>query len=162
MSERTLREEASCGALPQKLGNRGSIDAGYTDCVLSRPGGSRSRQSSPQPDRGSGDDRCVAAAGFLMDRRRQGVLPPDAAGRHAERCKGMNLSDKFLMLAGQELQFVSDLIIRIDQGLIDPVGLDREAAVLLLREVADERRRLVDRLKSDDDDSGAAWTGAPV
>ncbi|WP_077146319.1 hypothetical protein [Sphingopyxis sp. KK2] len=74
----------------------------------------------------------------------------------------MNQSDKFLMQAGQEIQFVSDLILRIDQGLLDPVGLDPEAAVLLLREVAAERRRLVDRLKICDEVGGAAWAGAPV
>lgn len=74
----------------------------------------------------------------------------------------MNQSDKFLMQTGQEIQFVSDLILRIDQGLLDPVGLDPEAAVLLLREVAAERRRLVDRLQICDKDGGAAWAGAPV
>lgn len=74
----------------------------------------------------------------------------------------MNQSDRFLMQTGQELQFVSDLILRIDKGLLDPVGLDPQAAVLLLREVAAERRRLVDRLRIGDNDSGAAWTGAPV
>ncbi|NYF32592.1 hypothetical protein [Sphingopyxis sp. JAI108] len=74
----------------------------------------------------------------------------------------MNQSDKFLMQTGKELQFVSDLISRIDQGLLDPVGLDPEAAVRLLREVAAERRRLVDRLKNCDKDGGAAWAGAPV
>jgi len=66
------------------------------------------------------------------------------------------------MIAEQELQFVSDLIARIDQGLLEPVGLDPEAAVLLLREVAAERRGLVDRLKSYEGEGGAAWTGAPV
>jgi hypothetical protein len=74
----------------------------------------------------------------------------------------MNQSDDFLMLAGRELQFVSDLIARIEQGRLEPAGLDAEAAVLLLREVAAERRRLVDRLKSYDGDGSAAWTGAPV
>lgn len=74
----------------------------------------------------------------------------------------MNQSDKFLMIAQQELQFVSDLIARIDQGLLEPAGLDREASILLLREVATERRRLVDRLKSYEGEGGAAWTGAPV
>lgn len=74
----------------------------------------------------------------------------------------MNQSDIFLMLAGQELKFLSDLIARIDQGRLDPVGLDREAAILLLREVAAERRSLVDRLKSYEGEDGAAWTGAPV
>ncbi|MBL9067521.1 MAG: hypothetical protein JNN10_14635 [Sphingopyxis sp.] len=74
----------------------------------------------------------------------------------------MNQSDEFLMLAGQELQFISDLIARIDEGRLDPVGLDRNAAVLLLREVAAERRRLVERMKSYDDGGGTAWSGAPV
>lgn len=74
----------------------------------------------------------------------------------------MNQSDEFLMIAEQELQFVSDLIARIDQGLLEPAGLDPEAAVLLLREVAAERRSLVDRLKSYEGEGGAAWTGAPV
>ncbi|HEV7343641.1 MAG TPA: hypothetical protein VGN68_18620 [Sphingopyxis sp.] len=74
----------------------------------------------------------------------------------------MNQSDEFLMLAGQELQFVSDLIVRIDEGRLDPVGLDPNAAVLLLREVAAERRRLIDRLKSYDGDGGAAWNGTPI
>lgn len=74
----------------------------------------------------------------------------------------MNQSDEFLMLAGQELQFVSDLILRIDERRLDPVGLDRDAAVLLLREVAAERRRLVERMKSYDDGGGTAWSGAPV
>jgi hypothetical protein len=60
------------------------------------------------------------------------------------------------------LKFLSDLIARIDQGRLDPVGLDREAAILLLREVAAERRSLVDRLKSYEGEGGAAWTGAPV
>ena len=80
----------------------------------------------------------------------------------AGRCKAMNQSDEFLMLAGQELQFISDLIARIDEGRLDPVGLDRNAAVLLLREVAAERRRLVERMKSYDDGGGTAWSGAPV
>lgn len=74
----------------------------------------------------------------------------------------MNQSDRFLMLAGQELQFVSDLIIRIDEGRLDPVGLDRDAAMLLLREVAAERRHLVERMKTYDDRGGTAWSGAPV
>ena len=74
----------------------------------------------------------------------------------------MNQSDIFLMLAGQELKFLSDLIARIDHGRLDPVCLDREAAILLLREVAAERRSLVDRLKSYEGEGGAAWTGAPV
>lgn len=80
----------------------------------------------------------------------------------AGRCTAMNQSDRFLMLAGQELQFVSDLIIRIDEGRLDPVGLDRDASVLLLREVAAERRRLVERMKSYDAGGGRAWSGAPV
>jgi hypothetical protein len=74
----------------------------------------------------------------------------------------MNQSDEFLMLAGRELQFVSDLITQIDQGRLEPAGLDPEAAVLLLREVAAERRRLVERLNSYEGDGGAAWTGAPI
>lgn len=86
----------------------------------------------------------------------------NAAWRSAGRCTGMNQSDEFLMIAGRELQFVSDLITRIDQGRLEPVGLDPEAAIRLLREVAAERRRLVDRLRSYEDEGGAAWTGAPV
>lgn len=82
-----------------------------------------------------------------------------AAG--AGRCIAMNQSDRFLMLAGQELQFVSDLIIRIDEGRLDPVGLDRDA-VRLLHEVAAERRRLVECMKSYDNGGGRAWSGAPV
>lgn len=74
----------------------------------------------------------------------------------------MNQSDDFLTLAAQELDFVSDLIMRIDQGLFDPVGLDRNAAARLLREVAAERRHLIDRLQVYDCDAGADWSGAPV
>lgn len=163
MYERTPREGASCCSLPQKLRNRGSIDAGYTDLLLKAARLHPALRSPLRPtDRRTGADRSAASRVLLWIGTDGEALPPDAARRDAGRCTAMNQSDEFLKLTGKELQFVSDLILRLDQGSLDPVGLDREAAVLFLREVAAERRRLVDRLKSRDGDSGAACTGAPV
>lgn len=71
-------------------------------------------------------------------------------------------ADDFLADAERELVFLLDLMARIEAGSIDPAGLDPEAAVLLLAEIARGQRRMIDRLQPYAADGGAAWTGAPV
>lgn len=75
---------------------------------------------------------------------------------------GMTVTDDFLAEAERELEFILDLIARIEAGSLDPAGLDREAAILFLAEIALGRRRMIDRLQPYAADDAAAWTGAPV
>jgi hypothetical protein len=74
----------------------------------------------------------------------------------------MHQNEDFLSTAEHELIFVRDLLARIECGSLDPVGLDRDASIVLLIEYAEERRRLIERLRHFAADGGPAWSGAPV
>lgn len=74
----------------------------------------------------------------------------------------MSPSDEFMTIAELELRFVQDLIERIGDGSLVPVGLDRDRSVALLMEVAAGRKRLIERLQPYAADGGTAWGGAPV